>query len=247
MRELKHPVPPDESEPVRLLSVAIFRNRLEEVKTLVKNDPELVKKGNFVGRLPLQAAIQKGNLEMVACLLDAGADVNREDTSYELPITEAVATETVARKGLEMVDLLVKRGADINGKTSYGITAMHRAAASRTADLIDYLVAHGAKVSPKTDEGKTPLLLAASYGEEVALKRLIAHGASLEERDNAGGNALHLAVFNNDAQMVALLLDLGADPSAKMKNGWTPLKLAKKMRTDADKVTPVLVARGIKE
>ena len=64
----------------------------------------------------------------------------------------------------------------------------------------------------------------AGLGETEAIRRLLAGGADIEER---GGilrtSPLQWAARNGQAAVVLLLLEFGADVSAKDKTGWTAL------------------------
>ena len=81
------------------------------------------------------------------------------------------------------------------------------------------------------DEGMTPgvaLLYAASQGDERRAERAIAAGADIEFRGLEGVTPLHVAAGCGWAGTVRLLLDRGADPSAKDSGGRTPADTARR-------------------
>jgi ankyrin repeat protein len=47
-----------------------------------------------------------------------------------------------------------------------------------------------------------------------------------------GITPLHVAVWNSQKRLIQFFLDVGADPEARMPNGWTPLCLALISRND---------------
>ena len=67
------------------------------------------------------------------------------------------------------------------------------------------------------------LMLAAFGGHLGCVKELCYHGADKEVTDNSGSTVLHWAMDSGNCQLVAWLLDNGADIHATDVNGWTPL------------------------
>jgi hypothetical protein len=121
-----------------------------------------------VSVIPLTRAAERGHLETVRLLLDAGADPDRMDGDGETPLTCA------ARKGrLEVLRLLLGPGAGVN---------------SRTVPDLDRVDGAGA----------TPLMIAAANGYMEMLRLLVVRGAAVgyaHPRD--GCTAFHLACFHN--------------------------------------------------
>ena len=81
------------------------------------------------------------------------------------------------------------------------------------------------------DEGMEPgaaLLYAASRGDERRMERALAAGAGIEIRGRQGLTPLHVAAGCGRAGMVRLLLDRGADPSARDSGGRTPADTARR-------------------
>lgn len=62
--------------------------------------------------------------------------------------------------------------------------------------------------------GITPLMQAASDGEAAIVEDLIGNGDNLHASDDESTTALHYAVYANEPEVVALLLEKGADPNA---------------------------------
>lgn len=98
------------------------------------------------------------------------------------------------------VPLLLKSGADINAPSKHrGRTVLH-----------ETVVRH----SPDADENKT--------ADHVKWLVTVC-GADLEVVDYHGWTALHYAAFMGHMNLVATLLELGANPSARDAKGRTPL------------------------
>lgn len=65
---------------------------------------------------------------------------------------------------------------------------------------------------------------AAYYGDIEMVKSLLKEQPDPDERDSFGGTALHAAMFQNNLEIVELLIDAGLDVNAQgISNGYTPL------------------------
>jgi len=134
---------------------------------------------------------------------------------------------------------LLQAGADVNERCAFrNWTALHAAADRGQAAAARVLLEHGAKVDLKDGDGFTPLHVTGSQpsgkaqpkaGEagrnEVALL-LLDHGANANATTHHGDNALHCAVVSNNATLVKILLEHGADPTHRDDDGYTPVDLA---------------------
>ncbi len=81
----------------------------------------------------------------------------------------------------------------------------------------------------KAEKGWTALHLAAHYGQLEIAKALIAKGAKINTiADNAISNTpLHAAVAGGKAEIIALLIEAGADTELTDRNSFKPIDLAK--------------------
>jgi ankyrin repeat protein len=102
------------------------------------------------------------------------------------------------------------------------------AAAIGDLERLRELVEGASAANDWSSDGFTPLHLAAFFGQAEAARFLLQHGADLEavtrnRRFAAGAHPLHSAVAAQDREVVALLLEAGADPNARQHGGFTPL------------------------
>ncbi len=104
--------------------------------------------------LPLQAACDKGSVEMVRLLLDHGADRNLSD-GWESPLEAAAFDEH-----LDVMELLIQRGVKVNDEPGRS-SALWSAALDGNVKSVKFLLAHGADPNSSVGteaEGRTSLL-----------------------------------------------------------------------------------------
>ncbi len=112
-------------------------------------------------------------------------------------------------------------------------------------DILRYLLEHGASPSRKGENGFPPLvyLCRADKGEQPEkIKLLLEYRAPVNGIGPQGRTALHYAAAAGFLQVMALLLDHGADYRIRDHQGETPLALAR--RYDRIAVANLLEDRG---
>jgi hypothetical protein len=106
------------------------------------------------GGTPLHWTCHHDRSEAVRLLLDAGADINVENSWGRWGRTPL---HVAARRGcLAVAELLLDAGADPNATTNEGWTPMHVAARSGHETMLDILESRGADPTRKDAEGLTP-------------------------------------------------------------------------------------------
>jgi ankyrin repeat protein len=175
---------------------------------------------------PLHLAAERNpNPEVVALLLDRGADIHaRNSTGCYMPLHLAVQHNP----NPEVVALLLDRGADIHAQT-LGLTTLHWAVGgvvNPKLEVVALLLDWGADVHAKNDESETPLHEAARDGNVEEAVLLLDHGADIHAEDVWGRTPLHEAARDGNVEVVALLLNRGADIRAEDVWGRTPCRMA---------------------
>ena len=117
---------------------------------------------------------------------------------------------------------LLKMGADPNKHNDAGATALMWAATNleKTSLLLD----HGADVNARSDDMRTPLMIAARRpGGAPIVKLLLEHGAKANPnyRPENESSPLIEGLSSGDPQVVAMLLDHGADAKMAGETGLT--------------------------
>src|SRR4029077_16003640 len=174
----------------------------------------------------------------------AGANPNASLTLGETLVMTAARTGAA-----DIVEQLLAKGADPNRQAARGQTALMWAIAQRHPAVVKVLLAHGADVHARTsvwtavkktdsdqashpdytvhvkEGGETALHFAARAGDVEAARLLVDAGANVNDQSASGISATVLAAHSNHDDVVALLLERGADANAAGA-GYTALHAA---------------------
>jgi len=116
---------------------------LAQLKSLLATDAALVHARDVDGSTPLHCAVWKGHQEIVAFLLNAGADVNAHNSNERWGTTPLHAAAHANQAAIAA--LLIKHGADLNAKDLNGKTPLHHATFHKAKKAADLLRKHGAR------------------------------------------------------------------------------------------------------
>lgn len=163
-----------------------------------------------------------------------------------MPIHSA-ATHGYADDAHRIVQRLIKGGAKVDSSSPLGAQPIHLAAIYGWLPVLSALLDHGADVNARTRpmsdlvwrlsapanaqraHRQTPLAIAAHEGTTAAARLLLKRGATVGLRDSSGNTPLHAAAsawWDENTEFVSLLLESGADPSARNARDRTPQDLA---------------------
>ncbi len=236
------------------LQSAIQSGNIEEVKALLKKNPNLAVKAAQQGSCPLLQALSRDHYHIVELLVSSNAFLDYQDKSGNTAITLAInkgylsLAETLIQKGaainqenkdgwtplrfaVEMnnapaVKLLIRAGADINHADKQGLTALMSMAIIGNVEMVKLLTGLFANIYQANNEGYTPLIFAAQNGHDKVVKILITEGAKVNQADHRGNTPLIAAAINDHSAVVKLLLNSKADFQLKNNNGDSPIYLA---------------------
>ena len=165
---------------------------------------------------PLHSFSRQGNLNMVANLLKAGADVNRQDNwgntalmfasehGYTNLVGHLLASgadvnqpnrfgrtplyfATYMIKNLEMVEVLIEAGADVNHQTQFGVTALISAISMGNLEMVEVLIEAGTDVNLEVTSSHYGTLKKGQTALDIALDRAEQRGHLLEKNLEAKG------------------------------------------------------------
>ena len=175
------------------------------------------------------------DVEMIALLLDHGADMSLEGSEGK-PLVMACLEGFV-----DAARLLLDRGAAVNGFNAAGWTPAEAAACGNHLDVLELLLERGASLDliPRPEFGYvhcgTPFALACIFGSVEAARLLLERGSDIEGRDSRGATPLINALLNGQPGSVRLLLSRGADFERRVHMD---------THNDWDSIAPVTLARG---
>ena len=236
---------------------ASYRDDTESADLLIRAGAR-VNAATDLGVTPLWNASLNASETMVRHLLQAGANPNAALLLGETPVMAAARSGNPA-----VVEQLIAKGANVNAHGARGQTALMWAVSQRHPDVARTLVAHGADVHARSDVwsevmavpphghleynrpipqgGETALMFAARVGDLPSAQLLAAAGANVDDADAWGVSATTLAAHGGHRDVVAFLLDRGADANAS-RAGFAALHAAI-MRRD-EQMAGALLAHG---
>lgn len=194
------------------------RKHLLHVPNLISKNPT-----------PLTIACEKGNEKIISLLLDSGADINKKDSyTGQTPLLAALHGTKANRFSIAM--FLLEKGADpfsVQKTTSpleetlVVLASDDEQTIEEGFELFKYLIER--QVSIDICRGKENVLtFATHYGNYNVAEFLIKENYfDINSKDLAGDTALIVATKNNQAQIIQLLLELGADKSLTDSKGKT--------------------------
>ena len=205
-------------------------DNLESTRMLVEAGAEVNARTEAGDTALIVAAQRAGGARVVEYLLDKGANLKTATNDGATALHHAAECGDV-----DVLKLLVDKGADVDAQRKNpfgGQSPLASAVVFGHGAAVRYLLSKGAKANI----GDAGLSRAVFQGNVEIVKALLEAGVEVKNRGNQafpgfGGFEPILALacfsYNADPQIVRMLLDRGADPTAKSQQGQTPLELAR--------------------
>jgi len=212
------PTTGEQAECFTPLSLAVKENHTDTACLLLDNGADHTV--SDLGTHLIHYAASKGNIRLVARLLECGTNINEIDNNGKTALFLACGSES-----LETVQHILLRGANTTISTfSSAITPLHMAVWLGSDEIVAALLEVGAPLEAKSlSEGWTPLAVAAFRGHCSVISKLIQGGADLTILSHSKESLLYLAVKNNHQNAVKLLLANGVTTQRGFGSYWTPL------------------------
>ncbi|MBN2535994.1 MAG: ankyrin repeat domain-containing protein [Spirochaetales bacterium] len=191
----------------------------DTILVLLKNgaDPNR-KTESYNKETVLHRAAEYGFLEITQYLIEYRADLEIKDGNGETALCRAVMNNH-----FNIVKLLVQEGAQIQYHQKEGFSAMEYALQNGNSEIIYYLLDHcedtgkaGTDIFGHVDR---QLILAATSNDWSKIHRWLDKEADVNYQDEKGKTALFYAVEHDNASIVRLLLQGGADVAITDNDG----------------------------
>lgn len=166
----------------------------------------------------LMHAVRKNNHKMCEWLLSNGVDINETDDFGTTALIEAAEFGAA-----ECVEVLLNAGADLNSETETQGCAIENAANFKTALILKNA---GADINRIGGDGYNVLLHATEQEDYDFVKGLLEIGAD-PNVTSTGNIPLHKAAWNDEIEILKLLLKYHSNPNALDVDDETPLHRVK--------------------
>ena len=240
--------------------VATFDFELSLKTTIEKGDYKqlemLITKGSGVkesdcGTVPLMLAVQRNDAMSIRLLLNAGADVNIQDSGGKTALMFAVENSgansfvlfeakddlfETSDENMKCLRTLLEAGADVNIVDNNQNTALMYAAKWGNHDCVKMLLTAETDVNKLNKKGETAVICAAKENHEACMELLLKSGADVNTQDNRGCTALIYAAELLSNNCFNVLLSAGADVNIRNEDGLDALYFALKCHDDASAI-----------
>ena len=182
-------------------------------------------------RTALHFAIERGNLQMVKLLLNAGAKIDEVD--YRSQSTPLMLVLSFEAKKYDVMLHLITSGADVTQLAEHpdrdlGMEALSYAMNNKYKDAAKVLVNKGIGIEGllSTSPSMTALMWTAQEGYDSLTMQLILQGVNVNYQNPDGHTALHFAACGDQLEIVKILLNNGAEIDPEDNHHHTPLVLS---------------------
>ena len=222
-----------------LLHAAMDSGCEELVRFLIENGANVNIKSLATGETVLEYALQKGLDAIVELLLDKGALIDEQNRYgwsaahyavcfrndnrlLNLLLARKVSIDTANMHGvtplhmdaghgnLPAIDSLLKSDVLTNIRSNHESTSLHAAADSDDPETIALLLVYDGAIDAKDLDGLTPLHYAVRNTRVKAARAFLQNGANVNTRDYGNRSPLLHAVWQDNLELVTLLLDYNA-------------------------------------
>ncbi|CAK6957358.1 dynein axonemal heavy chain 12 [Scomber scombrus] len=169
------------------------------------------------GETPLFLAVVHGLRENATFLLQNGSSPDLQNDEQDSPLVAAILNDQY-----DLATLLLRYNAKVDQTGPLNRTALHEAAFLGLENFVYLLLESGANPNACDIKKKTPLALAAQNGHLNVVEFLLLKGAHVW-CESESGTIFFDAAASGNPDIIALLLDHGADPNQPLYSGHLPI------------------------
>ena len=169
--------------------VAVIHRNASGLKAVLASSPKAALLVGGGDQSALHLACECDSPECVQLLVDAGAEINAEDSALRTPLLVACESNSTAA-----AQILIVAGASVKVSDENGMTPLHWLARHGAADALGHALTAGAEVDAVSSSSQTALHEAISRSNLACALVLLDAGASPTATDDEKRNALHLAM-----------------------------------------------------
>ncbi|KAI4326480.1 hypothetical protein MLD38_031791 [Melastoma candidum] len=154
----------------------------------------------------LRWAVFHGDAAASTCLIESGADVNRDGRGSDGRDRRSLGCLAVQSGNLEVLEILVAAGLMAHSSSDL---VLHEAATANRVDMMEALWKglKGLDINMTDANGRTPIHVAADNGSLEAIKFCVSVGGDVDVLDANGWSPLHYAARNGSYETVEYLVD----------------------------------------
>ncbi|KAH7136332.1 ankyrin repeat-containing domain protein [Dactylonectria macrodidyma] len=203
-----------------ILATAVESGNIDMIELLLKKGGN-VNARTYIGTSILEHAIAKKRIDIAKQLLAGGANVGATDVHSQPILINIIRNPHLNDdEKISMIRLLLDKGADPDVTDRiYGLPAICHAVEMHSAAVVDEMLRYGAKTKVRMLAGQTLLTYAIDVYQRDQVNVLLGHGVDINEVDGLNRTPLMLALLRVDYNLTKVLVDYGADATAKANKG----------------------------
>ncbi|MDR0758840.1 MAG: ankyrin repeat domain-containing protein [Treponema sp.] len=176
---------------------------------------------NAQGKTPFRIALSNSSARMVSTLLTKDRIYIADDegrSPLHIALLEGAAPT--------IVQTIIAQGGRVSGIDAEGRTPLRIAMDTNNWEAARILAEAGSDPFAVSGDGKTPGVIALSKGSDAV--RAIFAGRAIVAKDRTGNTILHYAAQYGNTELIALLLDLGANKNTRNIAAESPADIARR-------------------